>query len=78
MLFPPPLLCEAVDQHIHPACMRQIGVWDAKLWIKEIAAELFAFNDHLSCPMHVWGDLVKKVKSAEAAEREEEQRGRMR
>ena len=42
--------------------MPQIAERDAKLWIKEISAEVFAFNDNLSCPMHVWG-FGKKVKS---------------
>ena len=58
--------------------MPQIDEWDAKLWIKEISAEVFAFNDHLSCSMHVWG-FGKNVKrlsaagtSAEAGEKEEQ------
>ena len=51
-----------IDPLIVAPCVPQIAELDAKLWIQESSAEVFAFNDHLSCPMHVWG-FGKKLKS---------------
>ena len=41
--------------------MPQIADLDAKLWIQESSAEVFAFNDHL--PQSMYGALVEKLKT---------------
>ena len=62
---------EDADRHTHwlidrtAPCVPQIADLDAKLWIQESSAELFAFNDHL--PQSMYGALVEKLKTVGTA-----------
>ena len=54
-----------IDPLIVAPCVPQIAELDAKLWIQESSAEVFAFNDHL--PQSMYGALVEKLKTVGTA-----------